>query len=122
MITSMVSSLNFVREGRARLLAVTGEKRSHLFPDVPTLKEAGVAGFESTAWHGVLAPAKVPKELVGRINREVVRALALPEVQKLLQLEGGSVSPSTPEEFAAFIRADVARWDKMIKQTGISVD
>jgi tripartite-type tricarboxylate transporter receptor subunit TctC len=122
MIASIVSSLNFVRDGRARLLAVTGEKRSHLFPDVPTLKEAGVAGFESTAWHGVLAPAKVPKDVVTRINREVVRALALPEVQKLLQLEGGSVSPSTPEEFVAFIRADVARWDKMIKQTGISVD
>ncbi len=122
MIASMVSSLNFVRDGRARLLAVTGEKRSHLFPDVPTLKEAGVAGFESTPWHGVLAPAKVPKEVVVRINREVVRALALPDVQKLLQLEGGSVSPSTPEEFAAFIRADVARWDKIVKQTGISVD
>lgn len=122
MITSMVSSLNFARDGRARLLAVTGEKRSHLFPDVPTMTEAGVPGFESTLWHGVLAPAKVPKEVVTRINREVVKVLALPEVQKQLQFEGGSVSPSTPEEFAAFIRADVARWEKMVKQTGITVD
>ena len=122
MMTSMVSSLNFARDGRARLLAVTGEKRSHLFPDVPTVTEAGVPGFESTLWHGVLAPAKVPKEVVVRINREVLKALALPDVQKLLQFEGGSVSPSTPEEFAAFIRADVGRWEKMIKQTGITID
>ncbi len=122
MMTSMVSSLNFARDGRARLLAVTGEKRSHLFPDVPTVTEAGVPGFESTIWHGVLAPAKAPREIVTRLNREVVKVLAMPDVQKLLQFEGGAVSPSTPEEFAAFIRADVARWEKMIKQTGITVD
>lgn len=122
MITSMVSSLNFARDGRARLLAVTGVNRSHLFPDVPTLSEAGVPGFESTIWHGVLAPAKVPKAVVARLNREIVQVLAMPEVQKQLQFEGGSVSPSTAEEFGAFIRADVARWDKMIKQTGITLD
>jgi tripartite-type tricarboxylate transporter receptor subunit TctC len=122
MLTSMVSSLNFARDGRARLLAVTGVKRSHLFPDVPTVAELGIPGFESTIWHGVLTPAKVPKDIIGRLHREVVKVLAMPEVQKLLQYEGGSVSPSTPEEFAAFLRADVARWDKMIKQTGITID
>ncbi len=122
MMTSMVSSLNFARDGRARLLVVTGEKRSHLFPDVPTFTEAGVSGFESTIWHGVLAPAKVPREVVARINREVVKVLAMPDVQKLLQFEGGTVSPSTAEEFGAFIRADVARWDNMIKRTGITLD
>ena len=122
MMTSMVSSLNFARDGRARLLVVTGEKRSHLFPDVPTFTEAGVPGFESTIWHGVLAPAKVPREVVARINREVVKVLAMPDVQKLLQFEGGTVSPSTAEEFGAFIRADVARWDNMIKRTGITLD
>lgn len=122
MITSMVSSLNFARDGRARLLAVTGVKRSHLFPDVPTIAELGIPGFESTIWHGVLTPTKVPKDIIVRLNREVVKVLAMPEVQKLLQFEGGSVSPSTPEEFAAFLRADAARWEKMIKQTGITVD
>ncbi len=122
MITSMVSSLNFARDGRARLLAVTGTKRSHLFPDVPTLGEAGYPGFETTIWHGVLAPAKVPRDVVVRINREVAKALALPDVQKSLQYEGGTVSPSTPEEFQAFIRADVERWEKMVKQTGVRLD
>ena len=122
MVTSMVSALNFVRDGRARLLASTGTKRSHLFPDVPTMAESGFPGFESTLWHGVLAPAKVPREVVVRLNREVVKVLAMPDVQKLLQAEGGVVSPSTPEEFDAFLRADVARWTKVIKQTGITLD
>ena len=122
MITSMVSALNFARDGRARLLAVTGVKRSHLFPDVPTLAESGFPGFESTLWHGILAPAKVPRPVVVRINREVVKVLGIPEVQKLLQTEGGLVSPSTPEEFEAFLRADVERWAKVVKQTGITLD
>lgn len=122
MITSMVSALNFVRDGRARLLAVTGAKRSHLFPDVPTMGESGFRGFETILWHGVLAPAKVSREVVVRLNREIVKVLAMPEVQKLLQAEGGLVSPSTPEEFGAFLRADVDRWTKMIKQTGITLD
>jgi tripartite-type tricarboxylate transporter receptor subunit TctC len=122
MITSMVSALNQVKEGRARLLAVTGTKRSHLFPDVPTMGESGFPGFETILWHGVMAPAKVPREVVVRLNREVVKVLGLPDVQKLIQAEGGLVSPSTPEEFEAFLRADVDRWTKMVKQTGITLD
>lgn len=122
MITSMVSSLNFARDGRARLIAITGTKRSHLFPDVPTMGEAGFPGFESTIWHGVLAPAKVPRQVVTRVNREIVKVIAMPEVQKLLQFEGGTASPSTPEEFQAFLREEVQRWDMMVKQTGIRVD
>jgi tripartite-type tricarboxylate transporter receptor subunit TctC len=122
MITSMVSSLNFARDGRARLLAVTGTKRSHLFPDVPTMTEAGFPGFETTIWHGVLAPAKVPRHVVTRVNQEVVKVIAMPEVQKLLQFEGGTASPSTPEEFQAFLREEVSRWEKMVKQTGITID
>ena len=122
MITSMVSSLTFARDGRARILAVTGTKRSHLFPDVPTLGESGYPGFESTIWHGVLAPAKVPRQVITRVNQEVVKVLAMPDIQKLLQYEGGTVSPSTPEEFQAFLRADVERWGKMVKATGIRLD
>lgn len=122
MITSMVSALGQARDGRARLLAVTGTKRSHLFPDVPTMGESGFPGFETILWHGLMAPAKVPREVVVRINREIVKVLAMPDVQKLLQAEGGYVSPSTPEEFAAFLRADVDRWTKMVKQTGITLD
>src|SRR5687768_14276587 len=122
MMTSMVSAMNQVKDGRARLLAVTGPKRSPLFPDVPTLGESGFPGFETILWHGVMAPAKVPREVVTRVNREVVKVLAMPDVQKPILAEGGAVSPSTPEEFTAFLRADVERWTKMIKQTGITLD
>jgi tripartite-type tricarboxylate transporter receptor subunit TctC len=69
-----------------------------------------------------MAPAKVPREVVTRVNREVVKVLAMPDVQKPILAEGGAVSPSTPEEFTAFLRADVERWTKMIKQTGITLD
>jgi len=122
MVTSMVSSLTFARDGRARLLAVTGPQRSHLFPDVPTLSEAGFPGFETMIWHGVLAPAKVPRQVVTRINREVIKVIAMPDVQKALQFEGGTASPSTPEEFQQFLREEVQRWDMMVKKTGITVD
>jgi tripartite-type tricarboxylate transporter receptor subunit TctC len=122
MVTSMVTSLNFVRDGRARLLATTGAKRSHLFPDVPTMAESGFPGFEAILWHGVLAPAKVPRTIVARLNQEIVKVLALPDVQKLLMAEGGTASPSTPEEFAAFLRAETAKWTKVIKQAGITLD
>jgi tripartite-type tricarboxylate transporter receptor subunit TctC len=121
-VTSMVSSLTFARDGRARLLAVTGTRRSHLFPDVPTLGESGFPGFETTIWHGVLAPGKVPRQVVTRVNQEVVKVIAIPDVQKLLQFEGGTPSPSTPEEFQQFLREEVSRWDRMVKQTGITVD
>jgi tripartite-type tricarboxylate transporter receptor subunit TctC len=122
MVTSMVSSMNFVRDGRARLLATSGAKRSHLFPDVPTMAESGFPGFEAVLWHGVMAPAKVPRPIVMRVNQEVVKVLAMPDVQKLLMAEGGTVSPSTPEEFAAFLRAETAKWTKVIKQAGITLD
>ena len=122
MVTSMVSAMNFVRDGRARLLATTGAKRSYLFPDVPTVAESGFPGFDSQLWHGVLAPARVPRPVVERLNQEVIKVLAMPDVQKLLRAEGGTVSPSTPEEFAAFLRAETARWTKVIKQAGITLD
>ena len=122
MVTSMVTSLNFVRDGRARLLATTGAKRSHLFPDVPTMAESGFPGFEAVLWHGVMAPAKVPRPIVVRLNQEIVKVLALPDVQKLLMAEGGNASPSTPEEFAAFLRVETAKWTKVIKQAGITLD
>jgi tripartite-type tricarboxylate transporter receptor subunit TctC len=122
MVTSMVSAMSQVKEGRARLLAVTGPKRSALFPDVPTLGESGFPGFEAILWHGLMAPAKVPREVVLRINKEIVKVLAMPDVQKPIMAEGGTVSPSTPEEFAAFLRADIERWTKMVKRTGITLD
>ena len=120
--TSMTSAIGFVREGRIRALATTGRRRARLLPDIPTVAESGFPNFETTVWHGVLAPAKTPREIVARLNREIVAVLALPEVQKLLMNEGGEVSAGTPEEFRDFIRAEVPKWAQVIKQAGITAE
>lgn len=122
MVTSLVSAIGSIKDGRVRALASTGAKRSHLLPETPTVAESGFPGFESTLWHGLLGPAKLPRDIVMRLNREVVKVLATPEAQKLLGAEGGVVSPSTPEEFQAFIRAEVPKWQKIMKSAGITVD
>jgi len=122
MVTSLVSAIGSIRDGRVRALASTGAKRSHLLPDVPTVVESGYPGFDNTIWHGVLGPANLPREIVARLNREVIKVLAMPDVQKMLGAEGGVVSPTTPEEFEAFIRAEVPKWEKIIKQAGITLD
>ncbi len=122
MVTSLVSAIGSVRDGRVRVLASTGAKRSHLLPDVPTVAEQGFPGFDNTLWHGVLAPAKVPREVVVRLNRDIVKVLAMPDVQKLLQAEGGVVTPSTPEEFQTFLRAEVPKWAGIIKKAGITLE
>ena len=122
MVTSMVSSMNFVRDGRARLLAVTGAKRSHLFPDVPTVARVRFSGIRDDpvarrdgAREGS-AGGRRARQPGGRQGPRHARRA------ETAAAEGGIVSPSTPEEFAAFLRADVDRWTKMIKQTGITLD
>ena len=122
MVTSLVSAIGSIKDGRVRALASTGAKRSHLLPDVPTVVESGYPGFDNTIWHGVLGPANVPREIVTRLNREIVKVLAMPDVQKMLGAEGGVVSPTTPEEFEAFLRAEVPKWEKIVKQAGITLD
>ena len=91
-------------------------------PDVPTVAESGFPNFETIIWHGVLGPAKMPCEIVTRLNRDIIAVLAMPETQKLLLAEGGELSPGTPEEFAAFLKSEVAKWAKVIQQAGITAD
>ena len=87
--------------------------------DVPTVAESGVAGFEAGSWYGLLAPAATPRAIVERINREVVRILQLPDVRDRLTAEAFEVPVDTPEQFAAHIKADVAKWAKVVKEAGI---
>ena len=122
MMTSMVSSLTYARDGRARLLAVTGTKRSHLFPDVPTLGESGFPGFESTLWHGVMAPAKVPRPIVARLNRDIVKVLAMPDVQKRIIDASAEARASTPEQFQAFLREKYDAMGKVVKDANVKSD
>ena len=111
-----------VRSGRLKALGLTSRKRSPALPEVPTMIELGVANFESTGWYGVLVPAATPKNIVTRLNREVVAALSQPDLKERLASQGGDVVSSTPAEFAAFIADELKKWTSVIRASNIQVD
>ena len=115
---SMPSALPYVQAGRLRAIAVGGAHRSPLFPDVPTVAEAGLAGFVSEDWQGILAPAKTPAGVVAKLNADLVCVLHLPEMKAKLAGAGFDVKTSTPREFADFIRSDTAKWATILKRSG----
>ena len=106
------------KEGRLTALAVATEKRIPMLPEVPTMAEAGVPGFEVTVWHGVCGPARLPRPILERLNADVVAALTARDVQQRLVEQGIDAAPLSPEEFSAFIRSEVAKWAKVVKQSG----
>jgi tripartite-type tricarboxylate transporter receptor subunit TctC len=108
-----------VTAGRMRALAVTGAKRSPLLPQVPTVAESGVPGYEASGWFGILAPAATPRPIVERLNGAIVKGLAAPDAHKSLSRFGGEAGGSTPEQFAAHIRGEAAKWGKLIRQLGL---
>jgi tripartite-type tricarboxylate transporter receptor subunit TctC len=114
MFSSMVAIIPHIKAGRLRALAVTGRKRSPLLPEVPTIAESGLPGYEAGSWYGILAPAGTPRDIVMKLNAETVKALKQPEVRERLANEGAEAIGGTPEEFAAHIRAELARMGKMI--------
>ena len=120
--TSLASAAQSVKDGKIKAIATTGAKRARIMPDVPTVAESGVPGFEVDSWHGMLAPARVPREIIARLNREIVAVLGKPEVREALLAEGGEITPGTPEEFAAFLMSEVVKWAKVIKQAGITAE
>ena len=122
MATSIGSSAGMIRQGKIRALATTGAKRAGALPDVPTAAEQGLTGYDVTAWHAVLAPAKTAPAVISRLNKELVAILRMPDTQEKLSSEGGEVMPTTPDEAAAYIRNDVAKWSKLLKDANIPVE
>jgi len=114
--------LPHVRAGRLRALAVAGDKRSDLMPEVPTMKEAGVDGVEVTIWYGVLAPAATPRDIVDTLAAAVIKAARSPDIRSRLLEQGAEPIGNTPEEFARQLREEVARWNKVVAASGIRVD
>ena len=108
-----------IKAGRIRALAVTTIKRTRELPDLPTLDESGYKGFEISGWYGIMAPAKTPAPVIARLNRDIVAVLTTGETPKLLMTRGYDPAPTTPEAFAKYLQAEVARWSKAIKQYGI---
>ncbi|MBC7780500.1 MAG: tripartite tricarboxylate transporter substrate binding protein [Proteobacteria bacterium] len=111
-----------VRAGKLRVLAVTGRQRDPLLPDIPTIDEGGVPGFDATGWHGIFAPAGVPREIVDRLNAQVVRILAAPDVREIWTQQGMGISNATPSQLAQRMRADYEFYGKLIRDAGIKGD
>jgi tripartite-type tricarboxylate transporter receptor subunit TctC len=107
-----------IAEGKMRGLAVTSAKRSSLLPDVPTVAEAGISGFEASLYYGLVAPAGTPRPIVDRLNKALREALATDEVKKRLATDGTEPVPGSPEEYATFIDRDETRWSKVVKDSG----
>jgi tripartite-type tricarboxylate transporter receptor subunit TctC len=120
-IPTMPAALPFIQARRIRALAVTTEERAQVLPDVPTMQEAGVKGYVNVLWAGVLAPRGTPDAIVKRLHSEIVSALKTEGVRKVLAASGATPKPSTPEEFAAFIKAELDKWSQVVKQAGVSI-
>jgi tripartite-type tricarboxylate transporter receptor subunit TctC len=123
MFDNIPSSINFIKAGRLKALAVTGAKRSPALPDLPTVAEAAnLPGYEATSWFGILVPANTPPDLVKLINTETVRAINSPAVRERYAAMGAEPVGNTPEQFANFIKSEIAKWTRVVKASGAMVD
>jgi tripartite-type tricarboxylate transporter receptor subunit TctC len=122
MFATIPSSIQHIQAGRLRALGVTRLQRSSSLPDVPTVSEAGVKGFEAIEWNGIMLPAGTPPAILRRVNQALVKALAVPALHERIVGIGAEPVGSTPEEFAAFLKSEFATWAKVVKEVGITVE
>jgi tripartite-type tricarboxylate transporter receptor subunit TctC len=122
MFDNVPNVLPHVKAGRLRGLATTGTKRAALAPDIPTVAEAGVPGYEVTVWFGLVAPAGTPREIVQKLNAEVVKILAMPDVRERFLAQGVEPVGSTPEQFGEHIRGQMAKWSKVVQDAGVKAE
>lgn len=122
MISSLGTLLPHVKANSVRALAVTSAKRSALVPNVPTVNEAGVPGYSAATWYGIAAPAGTPRAIIDRLNSDFRKILDEPEIKAQLLAQTIEASPSTPENFGEFIRADMAKWQTVVKASGAKID
>jgi tripartite-type tricarboxylate transporter receptor subunit TctC len=111
-----------VKAGRVRALAVTGRKRSQLMPELPTISESGLPGYEASGWYGLLAPAATPKSVIARVNSEAVKALRMADVTRTLSSQGAEPIGNTPEEFTAFVKSEIDKWAHLVKAAHMKTD
>jgi tripartite-type tricarboxylate transporter receptor subunit TctC len=122
MIDTINTVLPYVRDNRLRGLAVTSSKRSSLLPDLPTLAESGLPGFDAAAWQGIVVPTGTPAEIVQKLNTEVNKALAHPDLRARLAAQGAEILGGTPAEYAAHLRTEMPRWAKAVKDSGAKAE
>ncbi len=116
------AALNFIKQGRVRPLGISGTKRTPVLPDVPTIAEAGIAGYEADLWWGLFAPPRMAKDRLARVHAESVKALNSPEVKERYATMGTEVVANAPDVFSAFLKIESAKWDKVVKASGAKAD
>ena len=122
MFATASSVVTHIQDGKVRALAVTTLKRTTLLPDLPTIDELGLKGFDATTWHGLVAPAKTPPEVVKTLNRALLATLADPAVKKSLDGLGVDIAAGSPDDFAAYIRSEIPKWTAIVKASGAKID
>ena len=122
MFDNLPSSMPHIKSGKLRAIATTGSKRSPTLPDLPTVAETAVPGFEITAWFGLLAPAKTPTAIIDRLNLEVTKVLNMPDVKARITAQGAELVPGTPQQFGQFVKDKAAQWAPIVKASGAQVD
>jgi tripartite-type tricarboxylate transporter receptor subunit TctC len=122
MCTSLAGLINFIKAGRVRALGVTTTTRNSQLPDVPTIIESGLPGFDVTTWYGLFAPAAVPGPILGRLNSEMVKLLGSPDMKDKMAQHGVDVASSSPAELAAFVRAEIVKWTKTVRESGATAE
>jgi len=122
MFATSASVLGQIQTGAVRALAVTTPQRSAILPDLPTIAEAGIPGFDATTWHGLVAPAGTPKDVIETLHRATVTALNDPAVRKSLVDLGVDIVGGTPEQFTAYIRSEIPKWTAVVKASGAKLD
>jgi tripartite-type tricarboxylate transporter receptor subunit TctC len=122
MFSNMLTAMPHVRAGKLRAIGISSAKRSSQAPELPTIAESGVPGFAAVPWYGVLGPPGLPRPIVSKLNTEIARALAQPDMHERFVAQGVDLQSSTPEQFAALIKSEVVKWRKVVRDAGAKVD
>lgn len=115
-------AMPYIKSGRLRVIAVTGAKRSALLPNSPTVAEGGLPGFDVTSWYGMFGPAALPKDIIAKANADIAAVLAAPDMKERLASSGADPAPTTPEELGKLVRDEIAKWSKVVADSGARVD
>ncbi|MEY3777017.1 MAG: hypothetical protein RIR83_1059 [Pseudomonadota bacterium] len=122
MFPTIIAGMPNIKSGSMRPIAVTGAKRSSSLPDIPTVSESGIPGFEAVSWGGVMGPAGMPADIVKRLNTEIIRILKLPDISERMTSLGADIVGSSPEEFDKYLRAEISKWGKVARENNIRLD